>query len=136
MAKKTKEREEFAQWVQWQINKAGGYRVAAKKSDVAHGTLIRATQGEPLNLATMEKISKWTSISLSRLLRLYGVEVEDDRKLESTVARILEQRPELKEALEKAVDVLDDDAMCSVLDYIRFQIWQVEQKTSSTNLGE
>ena len=131
MARKKKvtgEREEFSRWVENEVHKAGGYRQAAEQSGVVHATLIRAVQGEPLALNTLEGISRWTRVSLSKLLRMYGADVEDDRGVEFAIARVLDQRPELREVLEEAVDVLNDDEMSNVLDYIRFQIEQAKRR--------
>jgi hypothetical protein len=69
-----KEREEFVNWLDGQVQRAGGLRAAGSKAGVSHATLLRGLQGEPLSLTTLEGISKWTGVSLTRLLRLYGEE--------------------------------------------------------------
>jgi transcriptional regulator with XRE-family HTH domain len=115
-------REEFVNWLDAQVQRAGGLRAAASKAGVSHATLLRGLQGEPLSLTTLEGISRWTGVSLIRLLRLYGEELEEDKRVEAALARTLDQHPELRQTLEEAIDVLDDQALAEVINFIQFQV--------------
>ena len=124
------EREEFVNWLDGQIQRAGGLRAAASKAGVSHATLLRGLQGESLSLTTLEGISKWTDVSLIRLLRLYGEELEEDERVEAALARTLDQHPELRETLEMAIDVLDDQALAEVINFIQFKVEQAKRRRS------
>ena len=124
------QREEFVNWLDGQVQRAGGLRAAASKAGVSHATLLRGLQGEPLSLTTLEGISKWTGVSLIRLLRLYGEELEEDERVEAALARTLDQHPELRETLEMAIDVLDDQALAEVINFIQFQVEQAKRRRS------
>ena len=123
-----KEREEFVNWLDAQVQRAGGLRAAGSKAGVSHATLLRGLQGDPLSLTTLEGISKWTGVSLTRLLRLYGEELEEDERVEAALARTLDQHPELRETLEVAIDVLDDEALAEVINFIQFQVEQKKRR--------
>jgi transcriptional regulator with XRE-family HTH domain len=123
-----KNREEFVNWLDGQVQRAGGLRAAGSKAGVSHATLLRGLQGEPLSLTTLEGISKWTGVSLIRLLRLYGEELEEDERVEAALARTLDQHPELRETLEVAIDVLDDEALAEVINFIQFQVEQKKRR--------
>ena len=123
-----KEREEFVNWLDGQVQRAGGLRAAGSKAGVSHATLLRGLQGEPLSLTTLEGISKWTGVSLIRLLRLYGEELGEDERVEAALARTLDQHPELRETLEVAIDVLDDEALAEVINFIQFQVEQKKRR--------
>ena len=124
------QREEFVNWLDGQVQRAGGLRAAASKAGVSHATLLRGLQGEPLSLTTLEGISKWTGVSLIRLLRLYGEELEEDERVEAALARTLDQHPELRETLEMAIDVLDDQALAEVINFIQFKVEQAKRRRS------
>ena len=85
---------------------------------------MRGLQGEALSLRTLEGISKWTGVGLIRLLHLYGEELEPERRVETAIARVLDQYPQLAEALELAVDHLDDESLAEIIRFIQFQIAQ------------
>ncbi len=114
-------REEFVKWLEERVQATGGLRASAQKAGISHATLLRGLQGEPLSLRTLEGISKWTGVSLVRLLRMYGSEVPDDERLEAAIARVLDEYPQLKETLLESLEVLDDEAVAEVLEYIEFQ---------------
>ena len=124
------QREEFVNWLDGQVQRAGGLRAAASKAGVSHATLLRGLQGESLSLTTLEGISKWTGVSLIRLLRLYGEELEEDERVEAALARTLDQHPELRETLEMAIDVLDDQALAEVINFIQFKVEQAKRRRS------
>ena len=114
-------REEFVKWLEERVQTTGGLREAARQADVSHATLSRGLQGEALSLTTLEGISKWTGVSLVRLLHLYGSEVPEDERVEAVLARVLDQHPQLREILAESLDVLDDEAIAGVIEYIEFQ---------------
>jgi len=78
-------------------------------------------------LKTLQGIAKWTGVSLTRLLRLYGEELQEDERVEAPLVRILDQHPELRQALEVALEVLDDDTLAEVTNFIQFQVEQKKQ---------
>ena len=104
-------RPEFTEWLKERIQHEGGLRVSANKAGISHATLLRAQNGEALSLSTLEGISNWTGVSLVRLLNLYSGEMDEDRQLEETLSRVLDEHPELKETLLASLDVLDDEAV-------------------------
>jgi len=122
------EREQFVNWLDGQVQRAGGLRTAASQAGVSHATLLRGLQGEPLSLTTLEGISRWTGVSLVHLLRLYGEELDEDERVEAALARTLDQHPELRETLEEAIDVLDDQALAEVINFIKFQVEQKKRR--------
>jgi transcriptional regulator with XRE-family HTH domain len=115
-------RAQFVKWLEQRVQMAGGLRPAAKKAGVSHATLLRGLQGDPLSLKTLEGISGWTGVSLTRLLRLYGEDVEGDQGVEAVLARVLDQHPELRGTLELAVETLDDESIAQIIQFIQFQI--------------
>jgi hypothetical protein len=115
------ERRRFIEWLEQQVQRSGGVRAAADKAGLTHGTLIRAMQGEPVNLRTLIGISKMGEVDLYHVLELYGLEMGGGRQLEANLARVLSRRPELRDALEKAVELLDDEALEDVIRYIIFR---------------
>ena len=114
-------RPEFTAWLKERVEHEGGLRASADKAGIAHATLLRGLNGETLSLRTLEGISKWTGVSLVRLLNLYSGEVEEDRQLEETLSRVLDEHPELKETLLASLQILDDEAIAEVIEYINFQ---------------
>jgi hypothetical protein len=115
------ERRRFIEWLEQQVQRSGGLRAAADKAGLTHGTLIRAMQGEAVNLRTLTGISKMSGVDMYHVLELYGVEMGGGRQLEATLARVLSRRPELRDALEKAVQSLDDESLEDVLRFIVFR---------------
>ncbi len=117
----TKKHEKFAKWIKEQVERTGNLRKAAQKAGVVHGTLIRAMDGEDLNLATLEAIAKWTNVPLSTVLDLYSGTVPMDRSVETELVRLFGQYPELRGVLETAIENLDAEGLREVLRYIEFQ---------------
>jgi DNA-binding phage protein len=115
------ERRSFIEWLEQQVQRSGGVRAAADKAGLTHGTLIRAMQGEPVNLRTLTGISKMSGVDLYHVLELYGVEMGGGRQIEANLARVLSRRPELRGALEKAIESLDDESLEDILRYIIFR---------------
>jgi transcriptional regulator with XRE-family HTH domain len=124
-------RQRFSRWVQDGVEKEGGLRQAAQKSGLVHSTLIRAIQGESMSLSTLEALAKWRNVRLVKVLEMYGEEIPEDRRAEWELGLLLDRRPELRDVLEAAVDVLDEEALESVLEYVRFQVVQAERKSKS-----
>ena len=62
------------------------------------------------------------------MLRLYGEELEEDERVEAALARTLDQHPELRETLEVAIDVLDDEELAEVINFIQFQVEQKKRR--------
>jgi DNA-binding phage protein len=115
------ERRRFIEWLEQQVQRSGGVRAAADKAGLTHGTLIRAMQGEPVSLRTLTGISKMSQVDLYHVLELYGLEMGSGRQLEASLTRVLSRRPELRGALEKAVESLDDEALEDIIRYIVFR---------------
>jgi transcriptional regulator with XRE-family HTH domain len=122
-------RRDFIEWLDEQVQRAGGLRRAAARSGVSHATLLRGLQGDDLSLRTLEGISGWTGVSLVRLLRMYGEDIEDEYRVESALARVLDQRPELRDNLQAAIGALDDEALAQVIQFIRFLASQKRPQT-------
>ena len=115
-------REQFKQWLQDRVNQAGGIRSAAEKAGLSHATILRGLEGGALSLTSLEGISRWTNVGLVRLLRLYGADIEeDDNRVEASLARVLDEYPQLRSTLEVAMDVLDDEALAEIISFIEFQ---------------
>jgi len=113
--------EKFAKWVKEQVDKSGNLRTAARKAGLVHGTLIRAMNGEDLNLRTLEAIANWTGVPLSAVLDMYADTVPLDRTVETELVRLFGEYPELRGVLETAVENLDDEGLREVIRYIEFQ---------------
>jgi transcriptional regulator with XRE-family HTH domain len=123
------ERAQFVQWLQDRVNQAGGIRAAASKAGVSHATILRGLEGEALSLTSLEGIARWTNVGLVRLLRLYGADIEDDHdRTEAALARVLDEYPQLRQTLDLAIDVLDDEALAEIINFIEFQ---AQKKRSS-----
>jgi hypothetical protein len=84
-----------------------------------------------MSLSTLEALAKWRNVRLVKVLEMYGEEIPEDRRAEWELGLLLDRRPELREVLEAAVDVLDEEALENVLDYVRFQVAQAERKSKS-----
>lgn len=73
-------------------------REAARQLGVAHTTVLRILKGEPADVDTIEKVAKWTGVSLSTLL-----DSKDSDDLASKIAAIIEREPDLAKALDEAM---------------------------------
>jgi len=120
-------RPEFTKWLEERVQKEGGLRASADKAGVSHATLLRGLNGETLSLRTLEGISKWTGVSLVRLLNLYSGDLEEEQELEATLSRVLDEYPQLKETLLASLVYLDDEAIAEVLEYLDFQVQRRRQ---------
>ena len=117
-----KPRPEFTAWLEERVQREGGLRVSAQKAGVSHATLLRGLNGEALSLSTLEGISHWTGVSLVRLLNLYSGELDESKQLEDTLARVLDEYPQLRESMLASLEHLDDEAVAEVLEYLEFQV--------------
>jgi transcriptional regulator with XRE-family HTH domain len=113
---------QFATWLREQIARAGGLREAARKASLSHSTLTAALNGDGLSLKSFQRISDWTKVDLQYLLRMYGADISEDRHVEVALARILDQRPDLRDTLRAAVEVLEDQEMERILEFIQFEV--------------
>jgi len=120
-------RPEFSAWLRERVDNEGGLRVSAQKAGISHATLLRGLNGEALSLSTLEGISNWTGVSLVRLLNLYSGELDDSKQLEDTLARVLDEYPQLRETLLLALEHLDDEAVAEILEYVEFQVQRRRQ---------
>ena len=122
------ERREFVRWLESQVQQSGGLRASASRAGVSHATLLRGLQGDPLSLTTLEGISKWTGVDLIHLLRLYGAQLPEDRHVEAALARLIDQRPQFRDALEMAMETLSDEQLTEVMHFIEFQVQRAQQE--------
>jgi len=122
------ERREFVKWLESQVQQSGGLRASASRAGVSHATLLRGLQGDPLSLTTLEGISKWTGVDLIHLLRLYGAQLPEDRHVEAALARLIDQRPQFRDALEMAMETLSDEQLTEVMHFIEFQVQRAQQE--------
>jgi len=122
------ERREFVKWLEGQVQQSGGLRASASRAGVSHATLLRGLQGDPLSLTTLEGISKWTGVDLIHLLRLYGAQLPEDRHVEAALARLIDQRPQFRDALEMAMETLSDEQLTEVMHFIEFQVQRAQQE--------
>jgi len=71
-----------------------GLRPAAKEMGIAHTTLLRVLNSEPVDLDTLLKVSEWAGMSLSNML---GIEETDDEKaILATMTAVVDADPELR----------------------------------------
>jgi transcriptional regulator with XRE-family HTH domain len=111
----------FARWLEDQVARAGGPRAAARQSGVSHSTLIKAMKGESIRLDTLKAIAEWRKQPLARMLEMYGEDI-GERRTEMELERIAEKYPELRDTLNVAVEVLDDEGIAEVLRFIQYQV--------------
>ena len=114
--------EEFAKWLKKRVEQEGGVRRAAAKSGVAHVTILRAMEGGSISLKTLEGISRWTGLDLVSVLRLYGAELSgEERQVSDTLARLLDQYPQLESTLAVSLENLDEDDLVEIVKFIEFR---------------
>lgn len=99
-------------------------RSAAKKMGVAHTTLIRAMNGDHLDLPTIVKISKWLGIDPSDVVDTSGAENSEGTEM---VIGFLSLNPSLKNALIEATrkvqsGEVDPHVIEDVLAYLAFRL--------------
>jgi len=78
-------------------------RDVGKILNVSHTTVIRALQGEQIDLSTLIKLAEWLKIRPSVLLDTLGDEAEVGAKIEF----LTEAFPELRIVLEKAAEAVE-----------------------------
>ncbi|MGD2158049.1 MAG: hypothetical protein PVG32_14330 [Anaerolineales bacterium] len=99
-------------------------RAAAREIGISHTTLLRALDGENMDIPTIEKIAAWMGIRTSLLLDL-----EDDDLVRS-VAAFIRQDPEIAEVFQRAVNRLESGKMSpSVLrELVRYASFLMEDR--------
>jgi len=97
----------FPRVVQDEMDRRGlGLRPAAKEMGIAHTTLLRVLNSEPVDLNTLLKVSEWTGMSMTIML---GMEETDDEKaIMATMTAIVEAEPELRQVFLNARQALAD----------------------------
>jgi len=78
-------------------------RDVGKILNVSHTTVIRALQGEQIDLSTLIKISEWLKIRPSILLDTLG----DGADIDAKILVLSEAYPELRVVLEKAAEAVE-----------------------------
>ena len=81
-------------------------RPAAKEIGIAHTTLLRVLNNEPVDLNTLLKVSEWTGMSLTTILGME--ETEDEKAIMATMTAIVEAEPELRQTFLQAHQALVD----------------------------
>ena len=117
-------RERFSQWVNGMIERAGGLRKAARAAGINHATMLNVSRGKDLDLATLEILAKWGNLPLSSLLDMYTGTIERDRLAEFEMIRLFTQYPELRDALARAMENLNDADLRDVINFIEFKAAQ------------
>jgi transcriptional regulator with XRE-family HTH domain len=79
-------------------------RDVGKLLGVSHTTVLRALQGEQIDLSTLIKMAEWLKIRPSVLLDNLG----DDAEVEAKVTLLTEAYPELRIVLEKAAHAVEE----------------------------
>lgn len=78
-------------------------RDVGKILGVSHTTVLRALQGEQIDLATLIKIAEWLKIRPSNLLDTLG----DGADIDAKILVLSEAYPELRVVLEKAAEAVE-----------------------------
>ena len=123
--------EAFEKWLVEQVEKAGGWRKAARLSGISHSTLMKAAgrmEGD-VDLRTLSGISDWTKAPLLRLVAMYYGTPEPDAQLTMLLEQLTQKHPDLKKALLVAAALGEDD-LSDVLEYIRFKASLAQKETS------
>jgi len=79
-------------------------RDLAKAIGTSHSTIIRAMEGELVDLGTIVKIADWMNVRPSTLLNGFG---KQDKTV-MQIATLVERTPELGKVLEKATDAIQN----------------------------
>lgn len=79
-------------------------RDVGKILGVSHTTVIRALQGEAIDLSTLIKMAEWLKIRPSVLLDTLG----DEAKVDAKIEMLTEAYPELRTVLEKAAQAVEE----------------------------
>lgn len=98
-------------------------RGAAKKCGISHATLIRAIDGEQLDLSTISKICNWLDVLLSDVVDTEGKNSTTARK----IAMLVDRHPKLRDAFTEALEryengEIDADLIEELIAYITFRM--------------
>ena len=77
-------------------------RKAAAEIGITHTTLRRVINGEPYDIPTAKKLSKWLGVNTSTLLDVEP-EFDDEQELAQAIAAILMTEPTLKNVFREAM---------------------------------
>ncbi len=117
-------REQFTAWIKDMIELAGGLRAAGRASGINHTTLLNASNGKDVDLATLELIAKWANVPLSTALDKYTNTPPSDRRVEFEMGRLFTQYPKLRKTLEVALEHLNDEDLRDVINFIEYKAAQ------------
>jgi predicted DNA-binding protein (UPF0251 family) len=106
-----------------------GVRKAAKEMGIAHTTLYRMLNGEPVDMKSMEKAADWMGISLKTLLEatLSDSGAGEGKNTQALVAMVVERCPGLGELFEEIADgiakgELTDDDLYVVAEFTAYRL--------------
>jgi transcriptional regulator with XRE-family HTH domain len=100
-------------------------RDVAKLTGVSHTTIIRASNGDVVDLETILALGKWMGVRPSTLLNSYST---DD--FEATVTALLEAIPGLKPVIEQAMEAVRSGAasptiIADIVAYANYKLGEV-----------
>lgn len=104
-------------------------RTAGKQAGVAHTTIDRILKGEPVDLSTMEKISRWVGIPVSDALDLKNAE----EGIQGEIATLIALHPEFGEvfsALAKEITKggLSTDILNEITGFTSYRLQKYREK--------
>jgi lambda repressor-like predicted transcriptional regulator len=99
-------------------------REASRQIGVAHTTVVRALKGKPLDLPTIELISKWIGINPNDVL---DISKPQPRTAADKLAVLLSHNPGLSIAFGHVLDLyennqIDERMLTDILAYITFRL--------------
>jgi len=121
-------REKWAEWIRGMVERAGGLRKAARAAGINHATMLNVSRGKDVDLATLELIAKWSGAPLATVLDKYTGAVPRVQMVDFELERLFTQYPDLRKALDIAIEHLDDDDLRDVINFIRFKASQHQQR--------
>ncbi len=120
-------REQFAAWIRDMIERAGGLRAAGRAAGINHATMLSISQGKDADLVTLERVAAWSHLPLSTVLDKYAGTGQRDQKVEFEMGRLFTQYPDLRKAMEVALEHLNDADLRDVINYIQYKASQRQQ---------
>jgi len=121
-------REKWAEWIRGMVERAGGLRKAACAAGINHATMLNVSRGKDVDLATLELIAKWSGAPLATVLDKYTGSVPREQRTDFELERLFTQYPDLRKALDIAIEHLDDDDLRDVISFIQFKASQHQQR--------
>jgi transcriptional regulator with XRE-family HTH domain len=92
------------------------FRQVAKEVGVSHATIIRAMNGEVVDLDTLIKMSEWLNVKPHTLLNSMS---SANNVLADQIAVILDRNPKLKDLFNRAIkEIIDGDVGPDIIDDI------------------